>query len=167
MERLWAPWRMEYILNKKPDGCIFCLKEENDKEREILLLYRAKHSFVMMNRYPYCNGHLLVSPYRHLADMSGLTDAEMLDLFATVKLSCDVLSAKFSPQGFNIGINIGKAAGAGVDDHMHIHVVPRWVGDTNFMTVIADVRVMPENLMATYDKLLAGFTDKHLNTIQP
>jgi ATP adenylyltransferase len=162
MERIWAPWRMEYILNEKPDGCIFCLKEKN-QERELLILYRAEHSFVMMNRYPYCNGHLLVSPYRHLPDLSDLSGPEMLDLFATVKLCCNVLTAKFSPQGFNIGINIGKAAGAGVADHLHIHVVPRWVGDTNFMTVIADARVMPENLMATYDKLLAGFTDLNLN----
>lgn len=163
MERLWAPWRMEYILNEKPEGCIFCLNGEKDKERESLILYRSKHSFVMMNRYPYCNGHLLVSPYRHLPDMNGLTDEEMLDLFTTIRLSCNALTLRFSPQGFNVGINLGKVAGAGVDDHIHVHVVPRWVGDTNFMTVIADVRVMPENLLATYDKLRPGFADTSEN----
>lgn len=164
MERLWAPWRMEYILNEKPEGCIFCLKDGTGRDRENLLLYRSEHSFVMMNRYPYCIGHLLVSPYRHLSDLSNLTDSEMLDLFATVRLSCNVLTAKFSPQGFNIGLNLSKMAGAGVEDHIHMHVVPRWGGDTNFMTVIADVRIMPENILDTYDKLLPGFRDENCIT---
>lgn len=157
MERLWAPWRMEYILNPKPEGCIFCLGNDREKDRESLVLHRSDHSFVMMNRYPYCNGHMMVSPYRHISDLGRLTSEEMLDLFATVTLCTRVLSDKFSPQGFNVGINLGKAAGAGVDDHLHLHIVPRWIGDTNYMTVIADVRVMPENLLATYDKLLPGF----------
>jgi ATP adenylyltransferase len=107
----------------------------------------------MMNRYPYCNGHLLVSPNRHVGEIHELEPEEMLELFENVRICCDVMSKAFSPQGFNIGMNLGKAAGAGVDDHLHIHVVPRWTGDTNFMTVIADVRVMPENLTATYDRL--------------
>ncbi len=158
MERLWAPWRMEYILNQKVEGCIFCLRDEKDKDRENLVLHRSGHSFVMMNRYPYCNGHLLVSPYSHVSNLEKLSSEEMLDLFSNVTLCCRVLNEKFFPQGFNIGINLGKAAGAGVDDHVHVHIVPRWVGDTNYMTVIADVRVMPENLMATYDKLLPGFS---------
>jgi ATP adenylyltransferase len=157
MERLWAPWRMQYILNQKPEGCIFCLGKDKEKDRDLLVLYRSRHSFVMMNRYPYCNGHLLVCPYRHVSTTENLDGDEMLDLFAAVNMSIKVLSSNFSPQGFNIGINLGKAAGAGVDDHLHVHVVPRWIGDTNFMTVIADVRVMPENLLATYDKLLPGF----------
>ena len=157
MERLWAPWRMQYILNQKPEGCIFCLGDDKEQDRHLLVLYRSTHSFVMMNRYPYCNGHMLVCPFRHVSTPDQLESDQMLDLFATVNLCTKVLSTKFSPQGFNIGINLGKAAGAGVDDHLHVHVVPRWVGDTNFMTVIADVRVMPENLLATYDKLLPGF----------
>ena len=157
MERLWAPWRMEYILNPKPGGCIFCLDNERDKDRENLVLHRSDHSFVMMNRYPYCNGHMMVSPYRHISDLEKLKSEEMLDLFATVALCTRVLSDKFAPQGFNVGINLGKAAGAGIDDHLHLHIVPRWIGDTNYMTVIADVRVMPENILATYDKLLPGF----------
>ncbi len=162
MERLWAPWRMEYILNQKVEGCIFCLSDEKEKDRDNLVLYRSGRSFVMMNRYPYCNGHLLVSPYRHVPDLEKLNGEEMLDLFSTVTLCCRVLKEKFLPQGFNIGINLGKAAGAGVDDHIHVHIVPRWVGDTNYMTVIADVRVMPENLMATYDRLLPGFSSSGL-----
>lgn len=157
MERLWAPWRMEYILNQKAEGCIFCRDDDKEKDRENLVLHRSGHSYVMMNRYPYCNGHMLVSPYRHVADLEKLNGEEMLDLFTTVTLCCRVLKGNFLPQGFNIGINLGKAAGAGVDDHLHVHIVPRWIGDTNYMTVIADVRVMPENLMATYDKLLPGF----------
>lgn len=149
---------MEYILNQKTDGCIFCLGADGEKDRENLVLFRSGHSFVMMNRYPYCNGHLLVSPYSHVSDLEKLKGEEMQDLFATVTLCCKVLNEKFLPQGFNIGINLGKAAGAGVDDHIHVHIVPRWVGDTNYMTVIADVRVMPENLLATYDKLLPAFS---------
>ncbi len=155
MDRLWAPWRMEYILNEKPDGCIFCLEaaEGEEPDRERLVLRRDRRTFVMMNRYPYCNGHLLVSPYRHVGNIDGLETEEMLELFENVRICCDVMNKAFSPQGFNIGMNLGKAAGAGVDDHLHIHVVPRWTGDTNYMTVIADVRVMPENLSATYDRL--------------
>lgn len=161
MERLWAPWRMEFILNEKPAGCIFCLGEKKDQaaERDRLVLLRDRHTFVMMNRYPYSNGHLLVSPNRHVADMADLTGEEMLELFRNVSLCCRVVTQVMSSQGFNVGINLGKAAGAGVDDHLHVHVVPRWVGDANFMTVIADVRVMPENLAATYDKLYPAFLE--------
>jgi ATP adenylyltransferase len=148
---------MQYILDQKPEGCIFCLSDDEEKDRDLLVLHRSRHSFVMMNRYPYCNGHLLICPYRHVATPEHLDIEETQDLFAMMNMSTKVLSAKFSPQGFNIGINLGKAAGAGVDDHLHVHVVPRWMGDTNYMTVIADVRVMPENLLATYDKLLPGF----------
>ncbi len=157
MERLWAPWRMEYILNEKPESCIFCLGDDGDKDRDNLVLHRSSHSFVMLNRYPYCNGHILVSPFRHVSGLNQLDNGEMLDLFGTVTMCATILSEKFATQGLNIGLNLGKVAGAGVDDHLHVHVVPRWVGDTNFMTVIADVRVMPENLAATYDRLLPGF----------
>lgn len=155
MERLWAPWRMEYILEEKPSGCIFCATAEDDRHR--LILYRNSRSLVMLNRYPYTNGHLMVASHRHTAELEALDDGEMLDLFKTVSLCRRVLQQVASPQGFNIGINLGRAAGAGVDDHLHIHVVPRWNGDTNFISVMADVRVMPENLMATYDKLAPEF----------
>jgi ATP adenylyltransferase len=150
---------MEFIVNEKPSGCIFCLGEKIDEETETerLILRRGGYTSVMMNRYPYSCGHLLVSPLRHVADMEGLLAEEMLELFENVQLCCKVMTRVLSPQGFNIGINLGKAAGAGVADHLHIHVVPRWVGDTNFMTLVADVRVMPESLAATYEKLRSGF----------
>ncbi len=157
MERLWAPWRIEYILADKPAGCIFCVGDNRDRDREVLILHRSTASLVMLNRYPYTNGHLMVAPYRHTSDFDQLTDAEMLDLFKSVRLCRSVLQQTASPQGFNIGVNLGRAAGAGVDEHIHIHIVPRWNGDTNYMSVIADIRVMPENLLTTYDRLLPAF----------
>jgi ATP adenylyltransferase len=159
MERLWAPWRIDYILNEKPSDCIFCVSSDQEQDRDRLILYRTGLSLVMLNRYPYNNGHMMIAPFRHTADMNELSIAEMLDLFAALRLCRNVLEKIAAPQGFNIGINLGKAAGAGVDDHMHIHIVPRWNGDTNFMSVIGDVRIMPENLLNTYEKLLPGFLD--------
>jgi ATP adenylyltransferase len=159
MERLWAPWRIDYILNEKPSDCIFCVSSDQEQDRERLILHRTGLSFVMLNRYPYNNGHVMIAPFRHTADLNELSIAEMLDLFATLRLCRNVLEKSAAPQGFNIGINLGKAAGAGVDDHIHIHIVPRWNGDTNFMSVIGDVRVMPENLLNTYEKLFPGFHD--------
>lgn len=158
MKRLWAPWRIEYIKTCKPEGCIFCLRDEWDKDRDNLVLYRTSLAMVMLNRYPYTNGHLLISPHRHVADLNALTPEEKLDLFELIRVSSNVLTAAAAPQGFNIGMNLGKAAGAGVDEHLHFHVVPRWNGDTNFMSVVADLRVMPENLQATYDALLPRFS---------
>lgn len=159
MERLWAPWRIDYIVNEKPISCIFCVPAEEAEDRESLILCRSTFSFVMLNRYPYNNGHLMVAPFRHTADLNELSDEEALDLFATLRRCRNVIQNAASPQGFNIGINLGKAAGAGVDEHIHIHIVPRWNGDTNFMSVIGDLRIMPENLFNTYDKLLPGFKD--------
>ena len=157
MKRLWAPWRMEYIANDKTDGCIFCVSPEKEKDRERLILYRTDFSIVMLNRYPYTNGHLMIAPFRHTADMNELSGDEMLDLFTALRFCRNALQKTASPEGFNIGINLGKAAGAGIDAHMHIHIVPRWNGDTNFMTVVGDVRVMPENLRCTYEKLFPAF----------
>jgi ATP adenylyltransferase len=148
---------MEYIRGRKPAGCIFCHDEQTVNDRQKLILIGTTRSIVMLNRYPYSNGHLLVAPRKHIASLDQLSDEEMLDLLGLVKLSSKVLGDAASPQGFNIGINLGKAAGAGVEEHLHIHIVPRWNGDTNFMSVIADLRVMPENLLATYDVLLPGF----------
>jgi ATP adenylyltransferase len=159
MERLWAPWRIDYILNEKPSDCIFCVSSDQEQDRDRLILYRTGLSLVMLNRYPYNNGHMMIAPFRHTADMNELSIAEMLDLFAALRLCRNVLEKTAAPQGFNIGINLGKAGGAGVDDHIHIHIVPRWNGDTNFMSVISDVRIMPENLLNTYEKLLPGFLD--------
>jgi len=160
MERLWAPWRIDYIVNTKPTGCIFCVPSERENDRQSLILCRTPFSLVMLNRYPYNNGHLMIAPFRHTADMDELSEEEMLDLFSTLRRCRKVLQEIASPQGFNIGINLGKAAGAGVDEHIHIHIVPRWNGDTNFMSVIGDLRVMPENLDRTYEKLFPEFSDK-------
>ena len=160
MERIWAPWRIDYIVNTKSTSCIFCVPSEKENDRQSLILCRTPFSLVMLNRYPYNNGHLMVAPFRHTADMDELSEEEMLDLFSTLRKCRKVLLETASPQGFNIGINLGKAAGAGVDEHIHIHIVPRWNGDTNFMSVIGDLRVMPENLDRTYKKLFPGFSDK-------
>jgi len=158
MERIWAPWRMDYILDEKPHGCIFCLGERSEEDdRQNLILLRTPLSLVMLNRYPYTNGHLMVAPRRHTAELDALSNDEMLDLFRTVRLCRGVLQAEASPQGFNIGLNLGRAAGAGIEDHLHIHVVPRWNGDSNFMTVVADVRVVPEGLLTAYDRLYPHF----------
>lgn len=154
MEHLWAPWRMEYILaGNKPDGCIFCVQDKLSEDRDRLILHRSIHSFAMLNLYPYTNGHIMAMPYRHTADPAELDEAELLDLMMTVRLCKQVLQEAFSPQGFNIGMNVGRASGAGVDEHIHFHLVPRWNGDTNFMSVLADARVVPESLHATMDRL--------------
>ena len=154
MERLWAPWRIDYITQEKPAGCIFC---REGSERDRLVLLTRPLTLIMLNRYPYVNGHLMVSPRRHTADLAALSEAEVLELFQGVALCQDALSRSCAPDGYNIGINLGKAAGAGVEDHLHLHVVPRWNGDSNFMNVVADLRVIPEALLASYDRLLPFF----------
>lgn len=156
MERLWAPWRMEYLSKAKKTGCIFCMAGD---DRELLILWRTPLVRVLLNRYPYANGHLMVAPHRHTADLDALTDDEMLELFRATALCREVLTRASSPDGFNIGINLGKAAGAGIEDHLHMHVVPRWSGDSNFMSVVCDIRVLPEALLATYDRLLPFFQE--------
>lgn len=144
---------MEYILGHKQQGCIFCPPAATEGDRERLLLYRGRLSRVMMNRYPYNNGHLLVFPASHVPGLEGLSTEEMADLFLTVRSSIGVLRESMNPDGFNVGINLGRVAGAGVEEHVHFHIVPRWSGDTNMMTVLGDVRVIPEHLLATYDRL--------------
>ena len=154
MDKLWAPWRLEYLTQPKREVCLFC-DEAND--RELLILRRTPLVRVMLNGYPYANGHLMVAPNRHTADLDALSGEEMLELFRNVALCRNVLARASAPDGFNIGMNLGKVAGAGIDDHLHLHVVPRWQGDHNFMTVLADTRVLPEALLATYDRLLPLF----------
>ena len=156
-KKLWAPWRMEYILSKKTKDCIFCIGKEATNDKERLILYRSSFSFVIMNRYPYNNGHLMVAPFRHLSDMEDLNGDDALDMFLVLQKSIAVLRGCMKPEGFNIGVNIGKVGGAGIEDHLHIHIVPRWNGDTNFMPVLGDVRVIPEHLQETYDKLFPHF----------
>lgn len=160
MKQLWAPWRMTYIAGNDETGsggCIFCQPETTDADRERLVLFRGRFAYVIMNKYPYSNGHLMVAPFQHTADLATLSAPEALDMHRLTVLARDVLTDRFAPQGFNVGMNWGWVAGAGVRDHLHQHLVPRWQGDTNFMPVFGDVRVIPQHLEETYDLLAAGF----------
>ncbi len=156
MDQIWAPWRMQYINTAdKVEGCIFCTFPAQDADRDNLILHRAEKCFVMLNNFPYNPGHMMVVPYTHTADMYELGDDELLDVQRTVRFMVKVLTETMHPEGFNLGVNLGRTAGAGIVDHMHWHIVPRWNGDTNFMPVLADTKVLPESLSATYDKLKA------------
>jgi ATP adenylyltransferase len=158
MKALWAPWRMKYILaGKKEQGCIFCPGGDRTGDAERLIVSVGQRSLVMMNRFPYNNGHLLVAPLRHVPGLDLLDEQEMLDLLLMVRRSVEVLKKVMKPEGFNVGLNLGRVAGAGVEEHLHFHVVPRWNGDTNFMTILDDVRVIPEHLQRTYEKLRSNF----------
>jgi ATP adenylyltransferase len=158
MKRIWAPWRIDYILGEeKESGCIFCTKPAADSDDENLIIHRAVGAFTMMNKYPYNNGHLLVVPYRHVPDICELGPEENSLLVQEVCRSLNVLRLVMRPDGFNIGINLGKTAGAGIEDHVHYHIVPRWDGDTNIMPVLADIKVIPEHLSITSLKLRDGF----------
>jgi ATP adenylyltransferase len=157
MQVLWAPWRMAYIGTEKTDtGCIFCGAVEGDP-RDRLLLGTSAASLVMLNRYPYASAHLMVAPRRHTAALPDLPADEHADLAETLRRSLRALDEVLHPEGCNLGMNLGTCAGAGVKDHLHWHIVPRWSGDTNFMPMLADVRVMPEHLLATYDRLRPAF----------
>jgi ATP adenylyltransferase len=157
MKRIWAPWRVEYIRMEKPKGCILCGKPKESNDEANYILYRGKHNYVMLNLYPYNPGHLMVAPYRHLASPEDLTAAERNEHFAIVARSVKVLKSVFKSDGLNIGMNVGKVAGAGIDDHFHTHIVPRWAGDTNFMPILADTKVVSEGLAETYKKLAGKF----------
>lgn len=159
MRQLWAPWRMRYIEGPKTGPCILCAKPRASDDRSNYILERTEHSFVMMNLYPYSNAHLMVSPYAHVDRLAALDQAAALDLTLTLARAVERLRAAFTPEGFNVGLNLGKPAGAGIDDHLHFHIVPRWSGDTNYMTLFAEVRVIPEHLDATYDRLLPYFRE--------
>jgi ATP adenylyltransferase len=161
MERpLWAPWRMEFIASeKKPTGCIFCefpaAPEEDDRKN--LVVHRTPHSYVCLNRYPYTSGHVMVIPRQHGADLSALAPEAYTELNETLRRTAEVVRATYRPDGMNVGMNLGRSAGAGIVDHLHWHVVPRWAGDNNFMPVIADIRVMVEHLDTTWERIRAGF----------
>jgi len=157
MENLWAPWRMEYILGKREPYCIFCREGNGRSDEERLILLRCRLIMVMMNKFPYNNGHLLIAPWRHVAGLEELSQEETTHIMQWMKISTNILKQTMHPHGFNVGLNLGCAAGAGVEDHLHFHVVPRWQGDTNFLTVFADVRSIPEHLKQTYEKLLPYF----------
>lgn len=149
-----APGRMEYIKGEKPDGCVFCKESSREKD---LVLYEGTSCYIIMNKYPYTSGHLLVIPFRHVCDMEETNAEERVEMVELTALCVEILKEAFAPEGFNIGMNIGKVAGAGVDCHLHVHVVPRWLGDTNFSTVLGEVRVIPEDLVTTRDTLLQHF----------
>jgi ATP adenylyltransferase len=154
---LWAPWRLEYIQQADElEGCIFCLAAAGPDE-ETLVVHRGENGFALLNRFPYASGHLLVAPYRHVADFGALSDEEALELHRLAEGGMAALAETFQPQGYNIGWNLGRIAGAGIVDHVHLHVVPRWAGDTNFMPVLADVKVLPEHLSETRAKLAAAW----------
>jgi ATP adenylyltransferase len=157
MERLWAPWRMTYVEVKQPPGCVFCVRPQSGRDREELILHRGHTCFVIMNLFPYNNGHLMIVPFRHTADLLELDDGEASEFWSLTRLSLRVLRECYGPEGCNLGMNLGRAAGAGIADHLHLHVVPRWNGDCNFMPVVAEVKVLPEALMQSYDRLRAGF----------
>lgn len=156
-EPLWAPWRMDYLLGPKAGACIFCAFPGRDTHREDLVLAVTPLAFVVLNRYPFAAGHLLVVPRRHVGDLGELSDDEADALFRLLRVTVARVRGALAPQGVNVGFNLGKAAGAGLADHLHAHVVPRWDGDTNFMPVLADVRVMPEHLDATWQRLAPHF----------
>ena len=161
MKTMWAPWRMEYILSDKDEGCIFCTALSGQDD---LTLYKGNVTMVMMNKFPYINGHLLVAPTQHLSTLHQLTRDEMGRLLETVEASIGILKRVMNPDGFNVGLNLGKVAGAGVEEHLHFHIVPRWLGDTNALTVFADVRVIPEHILSTYKNLKPYFDELDIIT---
>ena len=161
-DRIWAPWRLEYVKDASKDNedeCIFCAKlgdgEEHDEEN--LIVHRAERCFVILNKYPYTNGHLMVAPYDHVGSLPALDDETVAEMMSLSKQAMRILEATYSPHGYNVGFNQGRVAGAGVEHHIHMHVVPRWGGDTNFMPVLADTRVMPQTLEQSYKALAGAF----------
>jgi ATP adenylyltransferase len=144
---------MQYILGEKPKHCIFCEMPREGRDRDNLILHRCENTYVIMNRFPYNNGHLMVLPFVHVSTLEGVSPELMREMMELTQYSADCLKKAFSPEGFNIGINLGKVAGAGIEEHLHIHIVPRWVGDVSFMTVFDDVRVIPEHVLESYDRL--------------
>jgi ATP adenylyltransferase len=155
MEDLWAPWRMAYIAPENPQAqeCIFCVQPAPGSDEEHYILYRGERCFMMLNRYPYNSGHLMIAPYQHVGNIEQIDGSTLSELMSQAQLALRAMRLAMQPDGFNMGINQGKVAGAGFPDHAHMHVVPRWNGDTNFMPVLADVKVMPELLDTTYRKL--------------
>ena len=159
MDRLWAPWRMQYIqgIDKKDEGCVFCTKPSEKNDRENLILHRGHSSFVVMNLYPYNNGHLMVIPYAHTSDILSIDPEASSEIWKLLCLCKLVLTKAFKPDGFNIGMNLGRSAGAGIDQHVHLHIVPRWNGDTNFIPVLSETKVISQTLHETYDALRIHF----------
>jgi ATP adenylyltransferase len=154
VKQLWAPWRLSYVAGPPAPGCVFCRAPQAHNDRDALIVHRASLAYAILNRYPYNSGHLMVVPFRHVARLDELTSEESQALIALTSLAIQGLERAMSPQGFNVGLNLGRAAGAGIEDHLHIHVVPRWGGDTNFMPVLGDTKVLPQHLDDTYAVLV-------------
>jgi len=157
MKKLWAPWRIDYIRSPKEDGCIFCNKFQSNDDRENLVLYRGEESFILMNLYPYSNGHLMISPYEHTAETDDLSAPCNLEIMHLANVSMNILKKVMNAEGFNFGANLGKAGGAGIEEHLHYHIVPRWRGDTNFMPVVGHTKVIVEGLQESWDNLKPHF----------
>jgi len=162
IDKLYSPWRLQYILSKKGKECIFCIKPNENNDRKHLILYRGKFCFVIMNVFPYNNGHLMVVPNRHISRLNDLQIEELNELFTIVQLSEKVLEKTYNCDGINVGINLGKAGGAGIEEHLHVHLVPRWIGDVNFMTTIGGTRVIPENFEQSFTQLKKQFDNETL-----
>jgi ATP adenylyltransferase len=159
MKRIWAPWRMAYITGeaqKKTRGCIFCIKPKRQRDGEELIVHRGKPAFVMLNLFPYTNGHLMIAPYRHVGAFPKLRDAEMLEMMRLAAMCQGALNRAMRPDGYNLGFNLGRTAGAGIAGHLHLHLVPRWNGDTNFMPVLGGDKVISEALEQTYGKITSA-----------
>jgi len=161
MRVIWAPWRIKYInKSKKKKECFICQIIKDEKDEENLVLYRGKTTIIIMNKFPYNSSHIMISPIRHIENFYELTDEEVQEIFNLISKSQKIIRDLYNPDGFNLGVNIGKAAGAG-EDHLHFHLVPRWFGDTNFMTVISETRVMPESIVEVYKKLKEAFIESN------
>jgi ATP adenylyltransferase len=158
MDHLWSPWRYQYVSKAAPvTGCIFCVKSSENRDRENYIVYRGPRTFVILNIYPYTTGHLMIAPYEHVASLEPAPEPAVEEMMRTARQAEIHLRRIYNPQGFNIGMNLGEAAGAGVPGHVHMHVLPRWTGDTNFMTTVSETRVLPETLDVTYEKLKKAF----------
>jgi ATP adenylyltransferase len=157
VKRLWAPWRLEYVESaEEQTGCVFC-EAAAGADEERLVVHRGEHAFVLLNKFPYASGHLMIAPFAHTGRFGDVSDNEALEVHRLAAVALDVLAEAMHPQGYNLGWNLGRVAGAGVVDHVHLHVVPRWAGDTNFMPVLADVKVIPQALRDTRTKLAAAW----------
>jgi ATP adenylyltransferase len=154
MKHLWSPWRLEYLTEPKTDGCIFCHAAGQDDDRQNLVLLRGERAFLILNRYPYNNGHFMAVPYAHVPSLEDLDAETLAELMLLLNRGMAALRATMNPQGFNIGANLGRVAGAGVEEHVHLHAVPRWSGDTNFMPIVGNMRVVPETWLQTYDAFI-------------
>ncbi len=160
MDYLWTPWRYQYVTKSGDDAeCVFCAAAKAERDEACLVIHRARHNFIIVNRYPYTSGHIMVVPYQHAASLEELPDDVLTEMMLLGRESERRLRAVYRPQGLNLGINLGRSAGAGIAGHVHMHILPRWTGDTNFMTAVAETRVLPEDLSVTWEKLSRAFRE--------